>query len=140
VSAVGRWPGARQLRRRCHDRGLHGRQRELDDAIAEFAVELRRPDALGSLGVRQGGPPGAHQGYCGGVIAADQRSSREAADRVSDILPIAEAVLKVSVIAFMIGNLLAIALETDLKAALAPLSDLRFVVTALPVLTPLLPG
>jgi len=31
----------------------------------------------------------------------------------------------------MIGNLLAIGLETDLKAALAPLRDLRFVVTAL---------
>jgi predicted Na+-dependent transporter len=49
---------------------------------------------------------------------------------VSDVLPIAEAVLKVSAIAFMIGNLLAIGLETDLKAALAPLRDLRFVVTA----------
>ena len=50
---------------------------------------------------------------------------------MSDILPIAEAVLKVSAIAFMIGNLLAIGLETDLKAALAPLRDLRFVVTAM---------
>ena len=49
---------------------------------------------------------------------------------MSDVLPIAEAVLKVSAIAFMIGNLLAIGLETDLKAALAPLRDLRFVVTA----------
>ena len=49
---------------------------------------------------------------------------------MSNILPIAEAVLKVSVIAFMIGNLLAVGLETDLKAALAPLRDLRFVVTA----------
>jgi predicted Na+-dependent transporter len=49
---------------------------------------------------------------------------------VSDVLPIAEAVLKVSAIAFMIGNLLAIGLEIDLKAALAPLKDLRFVVTA----------
>ena len=49
---------------------------------------------------------------------------------MSDILPIAEAVLKASAIAFMIGNLLAIGLETDLKAALAPLRDLRFVVTA----------
>jgi BASS family bile acid:Na+ symporter len=48
---------------------------------------------------------------------------------VSAILPIAEAVLKASVIAFMIGNLLAIGLETDVKAALAPLKDLRFVVT-----------
>ena len=49
---------------------------------------------------------------------------------MSDILSIAEAVLKVSVIVFMIGNLLAVGLETDLKAALAPLRDLRFVVTA----------
>ena len=49
---------------------------------------------------------------------------------MSDILQIAGAVLKVSVVAFMVGNLLAIGLETDLKAALAPLSDLRFVVTA----------
>ena len=48
---------------------------------------------------------------------------------MSAILPIAEAVLKASVIAFMIGNLLAIGLETDVKAALAPLKDLRFVVT-----------
>ena len=50
---------------------------------------------------------------------------------MSDILPIAEAVLKASAIAFMISNLLAIGLETDLKAALAPLRDLRFIVTAL---------
>ena len=48
---------------------------------------------------------------------------------MSDILQIADAVLKVSVIAFMAGNLLAIGLETDLKAALAPLRDIRFVVT-----------
>ena len=54
----------------------------------------------------------------------------ESTDRVSDILSIAEAVLKVSVIAFMIGNLLAVGLETDLRAALAPLRDLRFVATA----------
>jgi predicted Na+-dependent transporter len=49
---------------------------------------------------------------------------------MSDILQIAGAVLKVSVVAFMVGNLLAIGLETDLKAALAPLRDVRFVVTA----------
>ena len=49
---------------------------------------------------------------------------------MSDILQIADVVLKVSVVAFMVGNLLAIGLETDLKAALAPLSDVRFVVTA----------
>ena len=62
---------------------------------------------------------------------------------MSDILPIAEAVLKVSAIAFMIGNLLAIGLETDLKAALAPLRDLRFVVTATlldSLFSPPLPG
>ena len=45
-------------------------------------------------------------------------------------MQIVDAVLKVSVVAFMAGNLLAIGLETDLKAALAPLRDLRFVVTA----------
>ena len=49
---------------------------------------------------------------------------------MSDILQIADAVLKVSVVAFMAGNLLAIGLETDLKAALAPLRDIRFVATA----------
>jgi len=49
---------------------------------------------------------------------------------VSDILSIAEAVLKVSVIVFMIGNLLAVGLETNLRAALAPLRDLRFVAMA----------
>ena len=49
---------------------------------------------------------------------------------MSEILQIADVVLKVSVVAFMVGNLLAIGLETDLKAALAPLSDVRFVVTA----------
>ena len=50
---------------------------------------------------------------------------------MSDILQIAGAVLKVSVVAFMVGNLLAIGLETDLKAALAPLGDMRFIVTAM---------
>jgi len=49
---------------------------------------------------------------------------------VSDILSIAEALLKASAIAFMLGNLLAIGLEADLKAALTPLRDLRFVLTA----------
>ena len=49
---------------------------------------------------------------------------------MSDILSIAEAVLKVSVIVFMIGNLLAVGLETNLRAALAPLRDLRFVAMA----------
>jgi len=39
---------------------------------------------------------------------------------VSNILPVAGAVLKASAIAFMIGNLIAIGLETDLKAALRP--------------------
>ena len=50
---------------------------------------------------------------------------------MSDILQIAQAVLKVSVVAFIVGNLLAIGLETDLKAALAPLGDMRFIVTAM---------
>jgi bile acid:Na+ symporter, BASS family len=49
---------------------------------------------------------------------------------MSEILQIANIVLKASVVAFMVGNLLAIGLETDLKAALTPLSDVRFVVTA----------
>ena len=49
---------------------------------------------------------------------------------MSQLLQAADAVLKVSVVAFMVGNLLAIGLETDLKAALAPLGDMRFVVTA----------
>jgi BASS family bile acid:Na+ symporter len=49
---------------------------------------------------------------------------------MSDIQQIADAVLRVSVIVFMAGNLLAIGLETDLRAALAPLRDIRFVVTA----------
>jgi len=50
--------------------------------------------------------------------------------RLSDALSIAEAVLKASAIAFMLGNLLAVGLEADLKAALTPLRDLRFVLTA----------
>ena len=49
---------------------------------------------------------------------------------MSDILQIADGALKPSVVAFMVGNLLAIGLETDVKAALAPLGDVRFVVTA----------
>jgi predicted Na+-dependent transporter len=49
---------------------------------------------------------------------------------MSDIQQAVEIVLRVSVVAFMAGNLLAIGLETDLKAALAPLADVRFVVTA----------
>ena len=49
---------------------------------------------------------------------------------MSDILSIAEALLKASAIAFMLGNLLAVGLEADLKAALTPLRDLRFVLTA----------
>ena len=59
---------------------------------------------------------------------------------MSDILQIADAVLKVSVVAFMAGNLLAIGLETDLKAALAPLRDMRFVVTATLLDCAVLPG
>jgi len=42
----------------------------------------------------------------------------------------AEGLLKASAIAFMLGNLLAIGLEGDLKAALTPLRDLRFLLTA----------
>ncbi len=49
---------------------------------------------------------------------------------MSEIQQVADVVLKVSVIAFMVGNLLAVGLETDLKAALAPLRNIRFVVTA----------
>lgn len=49
---------------------------------------------------------------------------------MSDIQQLAEVVLPVSVVAFMVANLLAIGLETDFRAALAPLRDLRFVVTA----------
>lgn len=49
---------------------------------------------------------------------------------MTDIQQVVEIVLRVSVVAFMAGNLLAIGLETDLRAALAPLADVRFVVTA----------
>jgi hypothetical protein len=42
---------------------------------------------------------------------------------MSGLQKIAEAVLPVSVVGFMAGNLLAIGLETNLRAALAPLTD-----------------
>ena len=45
-----------------------------------------------------------------------------------ELQPYVELLLRLSVLIFMAGNLLAIGLETDLKAALAPLADLRFVV------------
>lgn len=44
---------------------------------------------------------------------------------------IAEAALRVSVVAFMAGNLLAIGLETNVRAALQPLRDKQFLVTTL---------
>lgn len=47
---------------------------------------------------------------------------------MDDIEQIAELVLRPSVVVFMVGNLLAIGLETELRAALAPLRNLRFVV------------
>lgn len=49
------------------------------------------------------------------------------------VLHIAEIALRLSVIMFMIGNLLAIGLETDARAALAPLADLRFLFTVMAV-------
>jgi BASS family bile acid:Na+ symporter len=45
-----------------------------------------------------------------------------------DSQPYVELLLRLSVLVFMVGNLLAIGLETDLKAALSSLCDLRFVV------------
>jgi BASS family bile acid:Na+ symporter len=52
-------------------------------------------------------------------------------DIMDETQRIAEIVLRLSVVAFMAGNLLAIGLETDLRAALRPLADRRFLATAL---------
>jgi BASS family bile acid:Na+ symporter len=50
---------------------------------------------------------------------------------MSGLQEIAETVLQVSVVGFMAGNLLAIGLETNLRAAVAPLADRRFVAMTL---------
>lgn len=49
------------------------------------------------------------------------------------LLHAAEIAIRPSVILFMVGNLLAIGLETDARAALAPLRDARFVVIVMVV-------
>ncbi len=45
---------------------------------------------------------------------------------MDEVMRLADIGIRVSVVAFMIGNLLAIGLETDARAALAPLRDGRF--------------
>jgi BASS family bile acid:Na+ symporter len=50
---------------------------------------------------------------------------------VGEIQQIAETVLRIAVVGFMAGNLLAIGLETNLRAALAPLADRRFLAVTL---------
>jgi len=42
---------------------------------------------------------------------------------------VADIAIRLSVILFMVGNLLAIGLETDVTAALTPLRDFRFLAT-----------
>ena len=44
------------------------------------------------------------------------------------MMHVADIAIRISVVLFMVGNLLAIGLETDPRAALAPLRNLRFVV------------
>jgi predicted Na+-dependent transporter len=48
---------------------------------------------------------------------------------MNDMMDVAEIAIRVSVVLFMVANLLAIGLETDLRAALASLRNLRFVAT-----------
>jgi bile acid:Na+ symporter, BASS family len=52
---------------------------------------------------------------------------------MEELLPAAEIAIRLSVILFMVGNLLAIGLETDVRAALAPLRDVRFLVIVMVV-------
>jgi BASS family bile acid:Na+ symporter len=52
---------------------------------------------------------------------------------VDEILHGAEIAIRLSVVLFMVGNLLALGLETDAAAALAPLRDARFVAAVMVV-------
>ena len=53
--------------------------------------------------------------------------------KMENVLHAAEIALRLSVVMFMVCNLLAIGLETDVKAALAALRDLRFLATVMAV-------
>ena len=50
---------------------------------------------------------------------------------MSSLLPLAAATLPLCIVVFMVGNLAAIGLELDFRAALAPLGNLRFVVVVM---------
>lgn len=52
---------------------------------------------------------------------------------MEDVLRAAEIAIRLSVVMFMVCNLLAIGLETDVNAALVPLRDLRFLATVMVV-------
>ena len=52
---------------------------------------------------------------------------------MEELFHAAELAIRPSVVLFMAGNLLAIGLETDGRAALAPLRDVRFLVVVMAV-------
>lgn len=52
---------------------------------------------------------------------------------MEEVYPVAEIAIRLSVVLFMVGNLLAIGLETEAVAALAPLRDLHFVASVMVV-------
>jgi predicted Na+-dependent transporter len=52
---------------------------------------------------------------------------------MAEVYHAADIAIRLSVVLFMVGNLLAIGLETDVTAALAPLRDLRFLFTVIAV-------
>ena len=52
---------------------------------------------------------------------------------MDEVYHVADIAIRLSVVLFMVGNLLAIGLETDVTAALAPLRDLRFLATVVAV-------
>jgi predicted Na+-dependent transporter len=52
---------------------------------------------------------------------------------MDEIMRVAEIAIRLSVVLFMVANLLAIGLETDARAALAPLADLRFLAAVMVV-------
>jgi len=52
---------------------------------------------------------------------------------MEQILGAADIAIRLSVVGFMVANLMAIGLETDARAALAPLADLRFLATVMVV-------
>ena len=74
---LGARPGACPIGRRRHDRGLHGRQRDVRRRDLRVRGRIRRPEPSRPPRLRQGDPPGSNRGRVRGVIPEAPRADSD---------------------------------------------------------------